>query len=138
MLFLRIARAGQEIIQSVKASLTRRHSCQTGSFQSVIEEFAADEGGTRGGAIVLQLVEETSFGSGLSGVGLGGSQGVENESSEGKLSGKRCGGEGEEGGEKMRSDGGLAGARFSAVAQMSATRRQCLLQRCQTYKKTTA
>jgi len=99
--FLCIAGAGQEVVESVEASLAGRHSCQSGSLESVVEQLAADKSGTCGGAIVLQLVEEAGFGGSLSGVGFGGGQGVEDEGGEGQLGGKRRGGEGEEGREEV-------------------------------------
>jgi len=85
MLLLCCTCAGQEVVENVEASFTRRYDCQPGSFKPVVEQLAANECRACRGAIILELVEQTCLGRSLGGMGFCGGQSVENESGEGQF-----------------------------------------------------
>lgn len=95
MRFLCRASTGQEIVENVKASFASRDMRDAAPLEAVIQQFATNQRRNRRGRVILQFIEETSFGGGLSACGFCSGQCIEDEGGQRQSRGKRRRGKGE-------------------------------------------
>ena len=76
--FLGIGSSGKQVIEDVEVPLSGRHTGDTGTLQTVIQEFSTNK--CLGDVIILKLQEQAGLGCGGGGEGFGRCKGVEEKS----------------------------------------------------------